>query len=172
MAYFLRGERVGFRQWSSADGDLAAGLWGDADVTRFTGGPFAAEQVKARLSKEIATQREHGIQYWPVFLLATGEHVGCCGLRPYQPDANIYEIGFHLRKVCWGQGYAAEAARAVIGYAFAVLNAQALFAGHHPANTASRHLLLKLGFQYTHDEWYPPTGLNHPSYLLKRLPVD
>jgi hypothetical protein len=25
----------------------------------------------------------------------------------------------------------------------------------------------KLGFRYTHDEFYPPTGLNHPAYLLQ-----
>ena len=29
-------------------------------------------------------------------------------------------------------------------------------------------MLHRLGFRYTHDELYPPTGLNHPSYLLKR----
>jgi len=27
-------------------------------------------------------------------------------------------------------------------------------------------MLLKLGFSYTHDEFYPPTGLNRPSYLM------
>ncbi len=29
-----------------------------------------------------------------------------------------------------------------------------------------------LGFRYTHDELYPPTGLLHPSYLLKRSEAD
>jgi RimJ/RimL family protein N-acetyltransferase len=48
-----------------------------------------------------------------------------------------------------------------------VLAASALFAGHHPANRSSRDLLLKLGFRYTHDEYYAPTGLQHPSYLLR-----
>jgi RimJ/RimL family protein N-acetyltransferase len=54
----------------------------------------------------------------------------------------------------------------VIEYAFNILGVKALFAGHSPANEASRRLLEKLGFRYTHDEYYPPTGLNHPSYLL------
>jgi hypothetical protein len=43
---------------------------------------------------------------------------------------------------------------------------RALFAGHNPANQASRELLARLGFRYTHDELYPPTGLMHPSYRL------
>ncbi len=54
----------------------------------------------------------------------------------------------------------------MVGYAFGTLGASALFAGHNPANEASRRLLIKLGFPYTHDEFYAPTGMDHPSYLL------
>ena len=135
-------------------------------MTKLIGGPFSKEQVQERLSREIATMKAHGIQYWPIFLLATGEHVGCCGLRPYKSEEGIYEIGVHLRKAFWGQGYAPEAMRVVMEYAFNTLGAKGLFAGHNPANEASRRLLEKLGFRYTHDEYYPPTGRQHPSYLL------
>ena len=165
-AYFLRSERLGFRPLSEADIELALALWGDPEVTRLIGGPISPGQVQERLSREIATARSHGVQYWPVFLLATGEHVGCCGLRPYGTEERVYEIGIHLRAVYWGQGYAPEATRAVMAYAFDVLGANALFAGHNPANGASRLILGQLGFRYTHDEFYPPTGLRHPSYLL------
>jgi RimJ/RimL family protein N-acetyltransferase len=165
--YWLTSHHLGFRSWSEADLDLALALWGDAEVTRLIGGPFSREQVRARLVREMATLREHGVQYWPIFLLATGEHVGCCGLRPYRLEERVYELGVHLRQPYWGQGYAEEADRAVMGYAFGVLGAAALFAGHHPSNDASRRILLKLGFVYTHDEYYAPTGLYHPSYLLR-----
>jgi [ribosomal protein S5]-alanine N-acetyltransferase len=165
-AYFLQSERLGFRSWSDADMDLAMALWGDPEVTRLIGGAFSRAQVQERLSGEIATMQSHGIQYWPVFLLTTGEHVGCCGLRPYKSEEGICEIGVHLRKAFWGQGFAPEATRAVIEYAFNILGVKALFAGHNPANEASRRLLEKLGFRYTHDEYYSPTGLDHPSYLL------
>ena len=77
-----------------------------------------------------------------------------------------YEIGFHLRPAYWRQGYAAECARAVIDYAFSTLEAKKLFAGHNPNNTASAKVLGKLGFAYIGDEFYAPTGLNHPSYEL------
>lgn len=53
-------------------------------------------------------------------------------------------------------------------YAFKVLKADALFAGHNPKNIASAALLKKLGFKYIYDEFYPPTGLYHPSYLLTK----
>lgn len=166
--YFLRTERLGFRRWSRDDLDLALGLWGDERVTRLIGGPFSPEQVRERLAREIANYDAFGVQYWPVFLLAGEDHIGCCGLRPYQPEQRIYEIGFHLRPEYWGRGYAVEAARAVMAYAFGDLGAAGLFAGHNPKNDASRSLLMKLGFRYTHDEYYPPTGLNHPSYMLTK----
>ena len=165
--YFLRSQRLGFRPWSAADLALAEGLWGDPEVTRLIGGPFSKEQVRERLAREIATYEEHGVQYWPMFLLATGDHVGCCGLRPYNAAERVLELGFHIRRAHWRQGYAQEAAQTVIVYAFQVLGATALFAGHNPANEPSRDLLSKLGFRYTHDEYYAPTGLNHPSYLLQ-----
>lgn len=163
-------ERLGFRAWTLADRPLALALWGDPAVARhiYAGGPPAAAEIEARLSREMAGAAEHGIQYWPVFLLAGGAHVGCCGLRPCRPDEGIHEFGVHLLPEYWGQGLAVEAARAVVGYAFGTLGARGLFAGHNPTNEASRKMLVRLGFRYTHDEYYEPTGLNHPSYLLTR----
>jgi RimJ/RimL family protein N-acetyltransferase len=166
--YFLRTQRLGFRQWSAIDLELAIALWGDADVTRLIGGPFSPPQVQERLAREMAYQNQYHVQYWPIFLLATGAHAGCCGVRPYRLEQKVYEIGFHLHKAYWGQGLAMEAARGVMDYAFNQLGIEGLFAGHNPANQASWRVLQKLGFTYTHDEFYPPTGLNHPSYLLTK----
>jgi RimJ/RimL family protein N-acetyltransferase len=168
--YFLTTERLGFRTWRPDDVHLAVGLWGDPQVAGFiyAGGPPARAAIEERLAREMTMQAEHGFQYWPIFMLADGAHVGCCGLRPYRPEAGILELGVHIRPVFWRRGFAFEAAKAVIAYAFDRLGARGLFAGHNPANNASRQLVLKLGFRYTHDELYPPTGLQHPSYLLMR----
>ena len=87
-------------------------------------------------------------------------------MRPYRPELGIHELGVHIRPAFWRQGFASEAARVVIAHALERLHARGLFAGHNPANASSRAMLLKLGFRYTHDELYPPTGLMHPSYLL------
>ena len=166
--YFLITERLGFRTWSPDDLDLALGLWGDPAVTALIDarGSLSPAEVAERLDQEVATAAAHGIQYWPIFLRDGDEHVGCCGLRPYRPQ--ILELGFHIRSGHWGRGLASEAARAVIAYGFDELDAQGLFAGHNPANQASRHLLEKLGFRHIGDELYQPTGLLHPSYRLGR----
>jgi [ribosomal protein S5]-alanine N-acetyltransferase len=162
--FFLATMRLKFRCWTAADLPLANLLWGDAAVTRFIG-TFTPETIAARLSLEIEQQRKCGVQYWPMFVLDDERFVGCCGLRPYR---DIYELGFHLRPAFWGQGIAMEASRAVIKYGWHTLGAPALFAGHHPENLASKRVLEKLGFVYTHDEIYPPTGLMNPGYRLER----
>jgi [ribosomal protein S5]-alanine N-acetyltransferase len=169
-AYFMKTARLGFGRWSIDDSTLAAALWGDPELTRFIGGPFSREAVEERLHLEIAQLNSHNVQYWPLFILRSGEHAGCGGLRPHRSDDGIYELGIHLRPAFWGQGLGEEAGRGIIAFAFETLGANGLFAGHHPANAASRKLIQKLGFQYTHEELYPPTGLQHPSYLLMPSP--
>ena len=165
--YFRRTERIGFSKWDESDLSLANLLWGNPSVTQYicASGQFTPDEIKNRLDKEIANDKAFHIQYWPIFELSTSKFIGCCGLRPHGDDE--YEIGCHLRPEYWGQGYAMEAANSVIQYAFTTLNAKALFAGHNPNNIASKKLLKKLGFVYIKDEFYPPTGLYHPSYELK-----
>jgi ribosomal-protein-alanine N-acetyltransferase len=166
--FFLQSPRLGFGIWTHADLPLALGLWGDPEVTRLTGGPLTAQQVRERLQREIDNHEAQGVQYWPIFLLATGDHVGCCGLQPHQPAEGIYELGFQLRVAFWGCGFAREAAAAVVTRAFTTLGIRALYAGHHPDNHASRGVLRRLGFHHTHDEFYLPTGQVEPCYLLRR----
>jgi [ribosomal protein S5]-alanine N-acetyltransferase len=164
--YFLTTDRLGFSHWNEDDLALAMKLWGDPAVSAFIGGPFAAQEVETRLAREIETLDACKVQYWPVFLLQDGELAGCAGLRPYGDNEHIMELGFHFLPGCWGQGLAQEAARAVIAFAFETIALKGLFAGHHPQNAASERLLRKLGFRFTHQEIYPPTGLLNPAYLL------
>jgi [ribosomal protein S5]-alanine N-acetyltransferase len=149
---------------------LAIALWGDPKVVRFIDarGSLTDEQVNEILEMHITMHRNHGIQYWPIFLLTSGENVGCCGLRPHDAPNRVYELGVHIRSIWRRRGLAEEAALAVIGYAFNTLKASALFAGHNPNNLASQPLLEKLGFRYTHHEYYQATDLKHPSYILTR----
>lgn len=165
-SYFMRTSRLGFSTWSRDDLALAMGLWGDARVTRLIGGPFSRRWIEERLVLEISTQSRCGFQYWPLFRISDDAHVGCAGLRPVPDSEGVLELGFHLRTEYWGQGFATESARAVIMYAFSTAAAGAFVAGHHPQNEASRRVLLRLGFRHTHDAYYAPTGLDHPSYTL------
>src|SRR5262245_41395414 len=95
--YFMRTRSIGFRTWTAADVPLAIGLWADSRVTRLIAdlGKPSEQQARARILREMANQEAHGFQYWPIFLLASGEHLGCCGLRPYELAEGVCEIGAH-----------------------------------------------------------------------------
>lgn len=164
--YFLNTARVGFSKWTQDDIGLAGLLWGNPEVTKYicASGVFSDDDIARRLNTEIQNEFVYKVQYWPVFELTTNALIGCCGLRPRK--TREYEVGIHLRPEYWRRGYAEESANAVIEYAFCVLNAKKLFAGHNPNNSRSRKLLTKLGFTYIGDEYYEPTGLYHPSYEL------
>ncbi len=167
--YFLRTDRIGFSKWECTDADLAQQLWGNPEVTRYicSTGTFCRNDISRRLHAEIENYEKFQVQYWPVFEIVSGELIGCCGLRPHAEHS--YEIGFHLLPDYWGKGYAAEAAKAVMDFAFETLHASMLFAGHNPNNIASQKRLLSLGFAYIGDKFYEPTGLYHPSYELKKI---
>lgn len=163
----MRTARLGFAVWGPDDFHLAFALWGDPRVTRLFGGPFSVDQVRTRLAREAETQALHGIQYWPLYRLEDDAHLGCGGLRPWR-EPGVLELGLHLRPEFWKHGYATEAARAVAAHAFNTLAVRGLFAGHHPENRDSRHLLDRLKFRGVGEELYEPTGLMHPSYMLDR----
>lgn len=192
QGYWHRTARLGFARWGAGDFAQAWRLWGDPKVTALVGGPFTEAQVLARFEKQLANERAHGLQYWPLHLLSSGEFIGACGLKPYVPAARIkplgdddaappvqpdsalalrlaetsLEHGFYLLPQHHGQGYGYEAARAVLAHAFDTLGARSVFAGHHPDNHISGALLRKLGFTLLFGEFYEFTQRWHPGYLL------
>jgi RimJ/RimL family protein N-acetyltransferase len=164
----IESPRLLIKAWTIADLPDALELWGDPRVMEFIDirGGLNRSQVEQKLQQEIERQNKFGVQYWKVIAKETGEIVGCCGLRPYDLDRHLFEIGFHIKSKHWCKGYATEAAKAVIAHAFSEMKLPKLFAGHNPKNLASHTMLLKLGFNYIGDQFYVPTGLHHPSYEL------
>lgn len=168
MSYFLETSRVGFRTWTESDLPLAIELWGNPEVIQLISSKknLSSHEIKEKLEIEIHNLKKFGVQYWPFFSLIDNKFIGACGLKPYKLFDGIFELGIHILPDYWHNGLGYEAASAMIDHAFHTLNIRSLFAGHNPQNQASGTLLKKLGFRFTHFEYYPPTGQNHPSYIL------
>jgi RimJ/RimL family protein N-acetyltransferase len=79
--------------------------------------------------------------------LTDGLVIGGCGVATIRADGP--EIGYSIGVPYWGNGYATEAARAVIDHIFGKLNFEELRAGARVTNPASRRVLEKCGFQWT-----------------------
>jgi RimJ/RimL family protein N-acetyltransferase len=90
--------------------------------------------------------------------------IGACGIMFHYDD--MPELGYWLGVPYWGKGYATEALHALIDYAFADLNHEALQAGSRVTNPASRRVLEKCGFQWT------GVGLYRISSIKSSAPID
>jgi RimJ/RimL family protein N-acetyltransferase len=80
---------------------------------------------------------------WAVCDPATGDLMGVCGFRPSESNEPELLFGFWPRY--WGQGIANECARAVIAYAFDILQAPVIVAATDVPNDASIRALQRLG---------------------------
>lgn len=57
------------------------------------------------------------------------------------------ELGYWFERAAWGQGFASDAARAVVRFAFAEAGLLSLRSGHAAENAASGRALTRLGFR-------------------------
>lgn len=75
----------------------------------------------------------------------TGDLIGNCGVRKTAVDALDAELGYEIAPDHWGNGYATEAARAMLGFAFEGLGVHRVAAWCVAENAGSIRVLQKLG---------------------------
>jgi RimJ/RimL family protein N-acetyltransferase len=73
--------------------------------------------------------------------------IGMVGVDWQQPDSP--ELGYWFGVAHWGQGFATEAARAVIDYIFEEFAVDQMVSGARVVNPKSRNVLEKCGFQWS-----------------------
>lgn len=136
-------ERLLLRPLSISDVEQIAKLGGDWDVASMTSRmpyPYSVEAAVQWLDDHQADgELVRGITF-------DGELIGICGYLP--DEGGTAEIGYWVGKPYWGQGFATEAAKALIAHAFKTGPFHTLTCGHFTDNTASRRVIEKLGFAY------------------------
>jgi RimJ/RimL family protein N-acetyltransferase len=75
-----------------------------------------------------------------------GAFIGWCGLTRWNPDYRSASLGYCLSDAAWGHGYATEAARALLRWAFDTLDLNRVQAETDTRNLASARVLEKVGF--------------------------
>ena len=91
---------------------------------------------------------ERGEQATFAIVLREGDTlIGAIGLS-IKAQYEQAELGYWVGKPYWGQGYCTEAARAVLDYAFTVLNLNRIHAHHLARNPASGRVMQKIGMTY------------------------
>jgi RimJ/RimL family protein N-acetyltransferase len=143
----LETQRLVLRHVTVADAPFILELLNEPSFIQFIGDRQVRTLNQARsyiATGPMQSYQDHGHGLLLTQLKNNAIPIGLCGLvkRDYLPDA---DIGFAFLPAYWSQGFALEAANAVMNHAFNTLAMQRLLAIVQPDNTASLKLLHKLG---------------------------
>lgn len=161
--FWLTTARLGLRRFTPADLDFLADLYSDPEVTLHLGGRKDRAQAEVLLRDRVLDyyDRHPGFGIWMTVELATGTPVGFHLLNHIQGET-IEQVGYTLARAWWGRGYATEMARAVLGYGFTDLALPRIAAIADLDNTASHHVLEKIGLRRNGERAFP-----HPAYAAQ-----
>ena len=139
-------KRLFLREWTMQDLDAWAAILSDAEVMRYYPKPFDRQNVQDWIAWNLENYRTDGFGLWAVHLRATGELLGDCGITMQQIHGQrLPEIGFHMKKSVWGQGYATEAAKACLAWGMQQTDFPAFYCYQKSTNLPSRRVAEKLG---------------------------
>ena len=162
-------ERLRLRRLQPSDAPVIAPLVNDWDVARWTSHiphPYTVQMADEFIAAQ-AEAPSNGSRVFAILRKDDDTLVGCVGLHR-ESGSHHGELGYWVGKQYWGNGYASEAVRAVVDFAFNELNLAELEAGAVPVNRASHRVLAKSGFIAcdVREEDAPARG--HPLQLIVR----
>jgi RimJ/RimL family protein N-acetyltransferase len=172
-------DRLILRTWKAEDRAEYLATCNTEAVTEHLNGPSSVEDIDAAFDRIAKSQAEHGFSFWVIERKADAALLGYCGLRICddleRPVHGDIEIGWRLREDAWGQGYACEAAHAVLDWAWINLDARRVVSFTVPANRPSWRLMERLGMarcadlDFAHPRFPPDHPLSgHITYVIER----
>jgi [ribosomal protein S5]-alanine N-acetyltransferase len=143
----LETERLLLRLPEQRDTPVIALLIGEFDVSKNLANvphPYAEQDAIDWVSRLGERSAKGEAFQFGVTRKEDGAYMGGCGLHLADGE---FELGYWYGKPYWRQGYATEAARRVLDFAFTELDAPGVWAGWFHDNPRSGHVLSKLGFR-------------------------
>ena len=143
--YILETDRLLLRIPSPDDAAMAFVWLSDPKVNRFM--PYdlykSVDEARAWLT---SVNEEGGDEYHFAFVRkADGVVIGSGSIGPKEPGGSLWEFGYNLRADCWNQGFATEAAKAMIRFARETFSIRDFGANHAIENPASGRVMEKCG---------------------------
>ena len=153
-------DRLILRQWQESDRLPFARINADPAVMEFF--PSVRTQAESDVTQDNLSRHieDHGFGFWALELRSSGEFIGFTGIANVDFEANFtpaVEIGWRLAKQFWGKGYATEAAKAGLAFAFDELQLDKVVSFAVTANRRSRNVMTRIGMEHM-----PHHDFNHP----------
>lgn len=160
--------RLRLRQWQQADLVPYRRICANKNVMRYFPSPLTTEQSDAQVAVIQQLIEQRGWGFWALEVKQTQEFIGFVGLHQQTqesgiPNSPLVEIGWRLDSNHWGKGYAPEAARAVLAYAFTELNLQKVYSFTALLNNPSQRVMEKIGMVNMGQDFdHPKLPSGHP----------
>ena len=140
--------RLILREFNESDVDSLLGFRGDPEVMRFSiTGPETRADIQTKyLPACLRRYSRDGLGQWAVLRKSDGLCVGECGICAQDVDGEKeFEISYRIRRDCWGNGLATEAAQACRDYGFKNVGLRRLISIIESENVASIRVAEKMG---------------------------
>ncbi len=167
--------RLRLRAWLAADREPFAALNADLQTMRYFPAPITREASDASIDNWQAQIDERGWGNWAVERRDTGAFIGYVGLtvpKRVLPFSPCVEIGWRLMRAHWGQGFATEAARAVLRVGFEEIGLAEIVSFTTLLNLPSRAVMQRIGLvdaQQNFEHPGVPEGHRFRMHCLYRL---
>jgi len=151
----LETDRLRLELYTDRDKSHFMDLLTDPVVMRFVDkGPLNSNQAESLWQKLMREFYPAGVDtIWAVFAKDDGRYLGNASLRPRPERQRDWEIGYYLKPVEWGNGFATEIASRLVRYGFDVAGLDEIYATVDKENAGSIHVLEKCGLKFFRKEY-------------------
>lgn len=171
MKKIIETSKIILRELEETDLDPLAEIYADIEVMRYIGKGIVLtyEQTKKSIENWKKYYANFGFGNWAAIEKESGKFIGLCGLS-WLEDKSDVEVSYLFAKQAWGKGYATETAKAINEFGFIKVGLKRIIALVYPQNTASIHVIEKLGMEYECDRIFFGDKLLRV-YLLKKYQI-
>ncbi|MFG1701657.1 GNAT family N-acetyltransferase [Nonomuraea sp. M3C6] len=165
-------ERLIMRRWRDEDREPFAAMNADPEVMEHFPALLTREQSDAMVDTIEQQFDRLGYSWWALEVRESGQFIGFTGLAlqtfdlPFLPAV---EVGWRLARPAWGHGYAIEAAREAVRYAFEEAGLDDIISMTAMRNTRSQAVMKRLGMTRDPAEDFDHTRLPADSPLLRHV---
>ena len=150
--FTLETDRLTFRHIVDSDADALLEMFSDPEVMRFASGTWNAEEIATWLAKMHERSDDKCMGFRAGIRKDTGEYVGHVGLLNQEVEGEpVIEVGYWLVRRQWGNGFAAEGARAFRNMGFEQLGVNKIVSLIHPDNVPSQKVAMRNGMTLERD---------------------
>ncbi|NQT60519.1 MAG: GNAT family N-acetyltransferase [Bacteroidetes bacterium] len=152
MRKVIETNRLILRELEPTDVDEMAKVLCDNFSMKYYPKPFTRQKVIDWIEWNLNNYQKCNHGLWAVLLKPEMTFIGDCGITLQEIDGeNLPELGYHIQKQHCNKGYASEAAKACIDYAFSVLHMETLYTYTKHDNIPSIRVAQKNGMKYCKD---------------------